>query len=165
MKFVRLKSGADREDIISALRSSDKVNEHVKFDDRRGRPVMKLREKKRSLFMTCEMIGGPSKDNGFLIGTFFLGRLRERSGEQRLSGVIMTAPLDHLLLVAFCVYFIIQSFVVGGITLVPVFLALFSLFLFKDEFKKQGIISRYLPRALRYAERSLDGKDNNATDA
>lgn len=155
MKFVRLRSSAPREQILDALKHSDKVNEHVKFDERRGKPQMKLKEKKKTLYMTCEMIGGPSKDNGFLVGTFFLGSLRERSGECRLSGIIMTAPLYHLALLAFCVYFLIQSFIIGGITLVPVILALFSLFLFKDEFKKQGIIKRFIGRAVRYAEKSI----------
>lgn len=159
MKFVRLRSTAGKEEILGAIRSSDKVNEHVKFDERRGKPQMRLKEKKNTLFITCEMIGGPSKDNGFLVGTFFLGRLRERSGECRLSGIIMTAPLYHALLLAFCVYFIIRSFALGGITLVPIILAAFSLFLFKDEFKKQGIIKRFLPRAVRYAEKKTAAEE------
>lgn len=152
MKFVSLKSAAARDNIIYALGNSEKVNEHVRFDDKRGRPVMKLKKRGKTLFMSCEMIGGPSKDNGFLVGTFFLGRLSERGGECRIRGVLMTAPIYHLALIAFCVYFIIQSFVVGGITLVPVILSLFSLFLFKDEFRKQGIIKRFIYRAVRYAE-------------
>ena len=161
MKFVRIKSSAQREELLEAMRNSDKVNANVKFDERRGKPVMKLKEKRGTLYMSCEMIGGPSKDNGFLVGTFFLGKLCERAGECRLSGIIMTAPLYHAALVAFCVYFIIQSFIIGGITLVPVILALFSLFLFKDEFKKQGIIKRFLGRAARYAEKKSETEEKN----
>ena len=157
MKFVSIRSGASRESIIGALRSSDKVNERVKFDERLGKPVMKLKERKRTLFMTCEMIGGPSKDNGFLIGSFFLGGIKEKNGENHLYGILLTAPLYHLALIAFCVYFIIQSFIIGGITLVPVLLSLFSLLLFKDEFKKQGIMKRFVLRAVRYAEASEQG--------
>lgn len=152
MKFVNLRAAAPREAVMEAIRSSGKVNEHVKFDERYGRPQMKLRERGNTVYVTCEMVGGPTRDNGFLIGTYFLGRIKEREGECRLSGVITTAPIYHLALIAFCVYFLVQSFIIGGITLVPLILVPFSLYLFKGEFRKQGIIKRYLPRALRYAE-------------
>lgn len=152
MKFVNLRTTASRESIVEAIRSSDKVNERVKFDEKRGRPQMKLRERGSLLYITCEMIGGPSKDNGFFVGTYFLGTLKEKGGECRLSGITLTAPIYHLALIAFCVYFLIQSFIVGGITLVPIILVAFSLYLFKGEFAKQGIIKRFLGRAVRYAE-------------
>ena len=154
MKFVNMKTTVSRECALDAIRNSQKVNENVKFDERRGRPLIKTKEKGSTLFITCEMIGGPSKDNGFLIGSFFLGSLKEKAGEARLRGVIMTAPVYHLILIAFCVYFLVQSIIIGGITLVPLMLVPFSLYLFKGEFSKQGIIKRYLGRALRYAERN-----------
>lgn len=155
MKFVNLRSSAKREDLLDAIKSSGKVNENVKFDEKMGRPAMKVKEKGSTLYVTCELIGGAGgKDNGFLIGTFFLGSLKEKDGESRLRGIILTAPLYHLALIAFCVYFLVQSFIVGGITLVPLLLVGFSYFLYKSEFKKQGIIKRFFARAAKYAEQA-----------
>lgn len=163
MKFVNLTTDVSREAVLDAIKSSDRVNEKVKFDDGAGRPLMKVKERGETLHITCEMVGGPTKDNEFLVGSFFLGRLRRVGEETRLRGVILTAPIYHLALIAFCVYFIIQSFIIGGITLVPVMLVPFSLYLFKGEFRKQGIIKRYLARAFKYAERSAEGNGNNAS--
>ena len=127
MKFVNLRSSAKREDLLDAIKSSGKVNENVRFDEKAGRPAIKVKEKGNTLYVTCEMIGGAGgKDNGFLIGTFFLGSLKEKNGESRLRGIILTAPIYHLALIAFCVYFLVQSFVLGGITLVPLLVAGFS---------------------------------------
>ena len=160
MKFVSVKSGASEESILSALKSSDKVNERVKFDEKQGRPVMKLKERGKALYMSCEMVGGPTKDNGFLIGSFFLGRLTRKGDECRLRGILLTAPIYHLALLAFCAYFAVQAFIVGGIPIVPIIVAAFSLLVFKDEFKKQGIIKRFILRAVRYAEHSSDASNN-----
>ena len=154
MKLVRFSSHASREAILDALSNSEKVNAKVKFDEKRGRPVMHLKEKAGTLKITCEMVGGPSKDNGFLIGSFFFGGIKEKNGESVVSGIILTAPLYHLLLIGFCIYFLVQSFIVGGITLVPLFGVLFTLILFKDEYKKQGIIKRFIGRALKFSEQS-----------
>lgn len=152
MKFISIKSSASRDSILDAVKNSERVNSGVKFDEKRGRPIIKVKERGTQLYLTCEMVGGHTKDNGFVIGTFFLGSLKERDGVARLSGIIMTAPFYHLVLIGFCIYFLIQSFIVGGITLVPIILVIFSWFIFKDEFKKQGIIKRFLHRAVRYAE-------------
>ncbi len=155
MKFVNLRSSAKREDLLDAIKSSGKVNENVKFDEKAGRPAIKVKEKGSTLYVTCEMIGGAGgKDNGFLIGTFFLGSLKEKDGKSRLRGIILTAPIYHLALIAFCVYFLVRSFIVGGITLVPLLLVGFSYFLYKSEFKKQGIIKRFFVRAAKYAEQA-----------
>lgn len=154
MKLVKLKSSASFEAVMDALSNSDRVNARVKFDEKRGRPVMHTKEKNGRLKITCEMVGGPSKDNGFLIGSFFFGSIKEKDGETSVSGIIMTAPFYHLLLIGFCIYFLVQSFIIGGITLVPLFAVLFTLILFKDEYKKQGIIKRFIKRALRFSEQS-----------
>ena len=157
MKFIKLETTAPREAVLAYLKSSEQVNRGVKFDERRGRPLIKVKDKETSsrLSVTCEMIGGPSKDNGFIVGTFFVGKLTEKGGVTRLRGIILTAPIYHLMLIAFCIYFLIQSFVVGGFTLVPIFAVAFTVMLFRDEYKKQGIIQRYFARAIRYAENNL----------
>ena len=164
MKLVKLKTSASADAVIEALSNSEAVNARVKFDEKRGKPVMHTKENGGRLKITCEMVGGPSKDNGFLIGCIFLGKIKERNGERVVSGVIMTAPIYHLLLIGFCIYFLIQSFIVGGITLVPLFGVVFTLFLFKDEYKKEGIIKRFISRAVKFAELSeqttVDSVDN-----
>lgn len=164
MKFVSIKSSARREEIVDALAKSDKVNEHVRFDERRGKPLMKLKSKKSTLYITCEMIGGPAKDNGFIIGSFFLGRVKERAYGSKISGILLTAPLYHLVLLGFCAYFVVRSFEVGGIAPLPFIIAATSLLFFKDEFKKQGLIKRYVHRAVRYAERSIAEADTSDPD-
>ena len=154
MKLVNLSSAASRDTVLDALKNSTKINEKVKFDEKRGRPLIKVRGKNSFLYITCEMIGGPTKDNGFLLGTMFLGTLKEKNGTTRLRGVIVTDPIFHLLLIAFCTYFLIQSFVLGGFTILPAIFSLFTLILYKDEYKKQGIIKRFFGRAFRYVDGS-----------
>ena len=99
--------------------------------------------------ITCEMIGGPTKDNGFLVGTYFSGRLVEKDGRTKLKGVITTAPIYHLFLIALVAVFIIQCFKLRGFSVVPPIIVIFDIFMFKNEFKKQGYIKRYLYRAAR----------------
>ena len=154
MKLVNVKTTASKDALLRAIGSSEEVNRGVKFDEDRGRPLMKLKNKEGSstLSVTCEMIGGKSKDNGFIIGTFFFGRITEKNGETRLSGMILTDPIFHLLVIAFCIYCLVQSFILKGFTPMPIFIILFTVMIFRDEYKKQGMIERYLKRAARYAE-------------
>ena len=154
MKIVRFETAAPREEVLNAIKNSNEVNRSVKFDDKLGRPLIKVKEKEGSprLRVTCEMIGGPTKDNGFIVGTFFAGKLTEKNGTTRLSGILLTAPIYHLLVIAFCIYFLVKSILLGGFTVMPIFVVGFTVLLFKDEYKKQGIIHRFFARAIRYAE-------------
>lgn len=154
MKIVRFETSAPRERVLEAIKNSNEVNRNVKFDDKLGRPLIKVKEKQGSsrIRVTCEMIGGPSKDNGFIVGTFFAGRLTEKNGRTCLSGILLTSPIYHLLVAAFCIYFLVRSILVGGFTVMPIFVVGFTFVLFKDEYKKQGIIHRFFARAIRYAE-------------
>ena len=95
------------------------------------------------------MIGGPTKDNGFFVGTYFSGRLSEKDGRTKLKGIITTAPIYHLFLIALVVVFIIQCFRLRGFSVIPPIIIIFDIFMFKNEFKKQGYIKRYLYRAAR----------------
>ncbi len=158
MKLVNIKTTAKKEVLLDAISNCEVVNRGVKFDEKRGRPLIKVKHKEgsRRLSVSCEMIGTQGKDNGFIVGTFFAGRITEKNGVTRLSGIILTAPIYHLAVIAFCIYFLIQSFIVGGFTPVPLFVVGFTVMLFKDEYKKQGIIERYFRRAVRYAEKSLE---------
>lgn len=158
MKIVKFETSAPRKTVLEAIKDSNEVNRNVKFDDKLGRPLIKAKEKDGSprIHVTCEMIGGQSKDNGFIVGTYFVGKLTEKDGRTRLSGILLTAPIYHLLVIAFCIYFLVQSILFGGFTVMPIFVVGFTVLLFKDEYKKQGIIHRFFARAIRYAENKQD---------
>ena len=49
-------------------------------------------------------------------------------------------------------YFEAEIFYFGGFSVVPICLLLFSLFMFKDEFKKQKLLCNYVLRAKRRAD-------------
>ncbi len=153
MKFINLTFPGTRDEVVKLLKNNEEVNAGVRFDER-GKPLMKIKEKQNGkIRITCEMIGRPSKDNGFLVGTYLSGRLTEKNGQTQLKAYIATAPIYHLILIAMVVYFIIQCFTIGGFSVVPPILVVFDLMLFKDEFRKQGYISRYLYRTVRVLQR------------
>ena len=159
MKFVRLSSTLPREELLSVIKNYELVNERIKFDEKLGKPVIKVKEKGEGLRITCEFVGGGTKDNEFLVGTYFKGKLKEKNGVTTLRGVITTAPIYHTALLALMCFFVYQCIRLGGFNPVPVILFIFSLFMFKKEFSKQGIISRYLRRAVRRAEEKKESKN------
>ena len=152
MKFVKLTTHRTPEELLTMLSDNDKVNENVHFDSKRGTPRMKLNENKKRIKITCELVGGATKDNGFFVGTYFSGSIKVKNGETTLTGAILTAPIYHLLLAVFIALFIVQCFVVKGFSVIPIFALLLDVLLFKEEFKKQGYIFRYLHRAVRRLE-------------
>ena len=150
MKFINIDFPASKEEVLKMIKDNERVNQNVRFDDYKGKPLMKIKEKKNGkIKITCEMIGGPTKDNGFLVGTYFSGRLVEKNGKTNLKGVITTAPIYHLVLIALVAIFIVQCFKMKGFSVVPPIIVIFDIFMFKNEFKKQGYIKRYLYRAAR----------------
>ena len=151
MKRIKIASPLTKDELIEVLKNHEAVNEGVTFDDKYGKPVFHVKEKNNSLSVTCQMVGGPSKDNGFIVGSFFKGRFKEKNGETHLSGIISTAPLYHLAMLILTGVFIYQCISLGGFSPVPVILIAFSYFLFKNEYKKQGMIERYIKRAFGYA--------------
>ena len=152
MKFISLDFPISKEETLALISDNARVNRNVNFDERRGKPLMKVKDKgEGKIKITCEMLERPTKDNGFLVGTYFTGKLTEKNGGTRLRGVIMTAPIYHLVLIAFLVLFIVQCFYLKGFSVIPIIVAVFSIFMFKDEFRKQGYIARYLRRASRRA--------------
>ncbi len=153
MRFVNLTTDVQRAELLAMIKNYELVNEKVVFDERRGKPIMKVKEKKKSrIGITCEMIGGASRDNGFFVGTYFSGSLTEKNGRTRLKGVITTAPIYHTGLLALTAFFVYQCIRLGGFNPIPVILLVFNYFLFRAEYKKQGLIARYLERAVRRAE-------------
>ena len=152
MKLVNYKTTAKREQLLSLIKDSNRVNEKVKFDDKLGRPQMFVKERKNSITVTCRYVGGSSRDDGFIIGTFFWGRIVEKNGETRLNGVILTAPLFYAAILGLLVYSIIRGIALGGFNPIALILAVASYLMFRGEFKKQGVIERYLHRAIRMSE-------------
>ena len=149
MHFVNLQFRAGKDEVLSAISNNEYVNRNVRFEEENVKSLMKIREKNGKIKITCEMLGKPTKDNGFLVGTYFSGKLTEKNGVTKLKGIILTAPIYHLVMLALVGVFIYQCTHLKGFSVVPIFLVLFSLFMFKDEFKKQGFINRYLHRACR----------------
>ena len=152
MKLVNYKTTAKREQLLSLIKDSNRVNEKVKFDDKLGRPQMFVKERKNSITVTCRYVGGSSRDDGFIIGTFFWGRLVEKNGETRLNGIILTAPLFYAAILGLLVYSIVRGIALGGFNPIALILAVASYLMFRGEFKKQGVIERYLHRAIRMSE-------------
>ena len=155
MKIVKLESRASRSELLEVIRNSELVNDRVKFDENKGKPRIQVKDNKDWLRIKCEMVGGPSKDNGFLEGTYFVGKLTEKDGISKLRGVILTAPIYHTIIAAILVIYIIRCISLSAFNPVPIFLLAFSMILFKSEFEKQGTIDRYLKRAVKRANDTL----------
>lgn len=150
MKFINIDFPASRADVVKLIADNELVNKNVRFDETRGKPAVRITDGANGkVKISCEMIGGPTKDNGFIQGTKFRGKLVEKNGVTKLRGVITTEPIYHLILIALVALFIVQCLRLRGFSVIPPILVLFDIFMFKNEFKKQGIIKRYLYRAAR----------------
>ncbi len=152
MKRVKIRSRLPKDKLLEMLENSELVNRDVQFNTNKGKPQMRVKEKGDRLRITCSYIGGANRDNGFLVGAYFTGKLKEKDGVTTLTGWLLTAPIYHLLLLALMVFFVIQCVRLGGFNPVPVILFAFSIFMFRDEYRKEGIIYRYLLRSFRKAE-------------
>lgn len=155
MKLINLKTYSAREEILSLIKNHELVNNKVKFDEGKGRPIFFVKEKGNSLRVKCQYENSGVKDGGFLEGTYFIGRLTERNGVSQLKGVVLTAPIYHTVLAIIMALFVYQCISIGGFNPVPVIMLLFSIFMFRSEFQKQGIIERYLHRVFKKAEEKL----------
>ena len=152
MKRIRLESFATREELLEVIRNSELVNGTAKFDENKGRPVIRVKDNGKRVKMKCEMVGGATKDNAFLEGTYFVGTLKESGGVTRLCGVVLTAPIYHTALVLLLAFYVFRCISLGAFNPVPLILFVFSIFMFRSEFEKQGIIERYLKRAFKKTE-------------
>ena len=150
MRFVKMEAECTEEVLLETLKNNQKVNEGVKFAEGEGKPFMHFKKKNKTVRMRCELMDRPTKDNGFLFGgTFFWGRISESDGETVLRGFSVTSPIYHVIILALVIYNIALSIKMGGISIIPIFAVAFEFIFFKDEFRKQGYISRYLERAFR----------------
>ena len=156
MKFVNIQTTKSASELLSMIRDNTRVNEGVKFADKKGgKPFMHVREREGKLRVKCEMMGRPTKDNGFLMGSAFYGRITETDGGASIKGVIVTSPVYHAVVIILAIAIIMQMIYSSNISSIPVliFAAAFEIMFFSDEFKKQGYISRYLERAVRRLEK------------
>ena len=153
MKRIRLESFAAREELLGIIKNSELVNNRVKFDENKGKPLIHVKEKGDKVKIKCEMVGGPTKDNGFMEGTYFVGKITEKDGKTRLDGIVLTAPIYHTLLALLLAFYVYRCISLGGFNPVPLLLLVFSLMMFKNEFEKQGTIERYLVRAFKRADK------------
>lgn len=155
MKFINLKTEKSSAELLSIISDNTRVNSGVKFADKKGgKPFMHVREKDGRLRVRCEMMGRPTRDNGFLMGTQFYGRITEKNGESTLRGIILTSPIYHLIVLVLAIALIAQMIYNGSISSIPIliFATAFEFLFFIDEFRKQGYIQRYLERAVRRLE-------------
>ena len=148
MKLINIKAPIGAEEYLSAIRDHNRVNEGVSFDPKLGKPVFKVKEKRCRIRVSCTYVGGNNRDDGFLVGTYFVGRLRESDGVTTLKGVAVTSPLFHLVLLVLTVLFILKCIELGGFSVVPLIFLAVSILMFGKEYKKQGVIKRYLYRAM-----------------
>lgn len=158
MKIVNLKIDASRGEIIEMLKDNDAVNKNVKFNTEKGTPHIHLKEKGEKIKLTCEYIGGATKDNAFLSGTGFSGKIIERDGYSTVKGIVTTAPIFHLALALMFAIFIVFCIIRQGFSVVPICLVIFDVFMYWNEFKKQGIIERYIYRAVKRLEAKKERK-------
>ncbi len=149
MKRIKIRCTKSPEELLSAISDNNFVSESVKFNDKGTKPHMHVKNRGNGkIKIKCEMMGGPSKDNGFLEGTSFRGKIKSVGEGSEISGIILTAPIFHFVLIALVIVIIIQCIYLKAINVIPIFAVLFDLILFKNEFKKQGYIERYLHRAV-----------------
>ena len=152
MKFINLDTRLSRAELIDTINNSEFVNDKVKFDDNKGRPKIHVKDNGNRVKLKCEMVGGPTKDNGFLEGTYFIGSFKETASGTRVRGIILTAPIYHTMLILLTLFYAYRCITLGAFNPVPLILLIFSIAMFKGEFEKQGTIERYLHRAVKRAE-------------
>lgn len=149
MLFVNYDIHSSKESVKFSLSENDKIVDDEKFDTSKGYPKIHIRENGERVKIKCEFVGRAKKDNGFLEGTYFVGRFYEKDEITHMKGIILTAPIYHTILALLFAFFVYRCFALGGISLVPICLVIFSVFMFYDEFKKQNIIKRYIFRAFK----------------
>ena len=152
MKIIKLDTNLSRSELLEAIKGSEFVNDKVQFDENKGKPKIHVKDNGKRVKLKCEMVGGPTKDNGFLEGTYFIGTLKESNSGTHVRGIILTAPIYHTLLTMLTAFYVVYSAMHGAFNPVPLILLIFSIVMFKGEFEKQGTIERYLHRAIKRAE-------------
>ena len=158
MLLIRYDIHAPIEEVRASLSDNKKIVDDERFDTSKGYPKIHINEKGEKIKIKCEFTGRARKDNGFLEGTYLVGRFYEKNGITSLKGIVLTAPIYHTVLLALFAFFIYKCISLGGFSIVPICLVLFSAFMFYDEFRKQGIIKKYVFRAFKNTYKRLANK-------
>lgn len=149
MKAFKYKVNASREELIELLSDNERVYKFCNCSNKKGTPHMHVSANGEKIKIRCEFIGGTTKDNAFIDGTKLHGKITEKNGYTEFSGVIMTAPIFHTLLFLMFAFFVAICIIRQSFNVVPVCLIIFDIFMYKDEFKKQEFIERYVARAVK----------------
>ena len=155
MLFVNYKINAPKSEVLKNLLDTERVVSKEKYDTSFTTSKMHIKQNGDTIKIKCEYIGRQTKDNGFLQGTFLRAKIVEREGITCLRGVILTEPVYHLVMLLLFLFFIYQCVSLGGFSIVPICLLIFSIFMLKDEFKKQKLIDRYVLRAMKLTYKSI----------
>ncbi len=153
MKFVKMEADCSEQQLLDTLKDNAFVNEGIRFAEGQGKPHMHFKKRGKTIRMRCELLDRPTKDNGFLMGTYFAGRTKQIGDKTRLYGVIITEPYFHLVWLALVAYFIWMCIAKSAFSVVPVCLIVFVYFMFRGEYKKQVRIKAYLSRACHKASK------------
>lgn len=157
MKLVNYTTRLSAQEYLGAIKDHNRINEGVAYDEKLGKPAFKVKTRGNRIRVSCTFVGGNNRDDGYIVGTYFIGRFTERDGTTTLKGVVVTSPLFHLVLLALTILFIFKCLELGGFSVVPPIFLLISILMFRQEYKKQGIIKRYLYRAKIKTERASSG--------
>ena len=153
MLFVNYDINAPIDEVRRSLAENDKIVSDEKFDTSKGFPKIHIKEKGERVKIKCEFCGRARKDNGFLEGTYFMGKIRKSESGSKISGVVLTAPIYHIAVTILAIVIIIQCVYLKAFNPIPLFAVLFDILMFKNEFKKQGYIQRYIMRAIARLEK------------
>ena len=156
MRSFKYKVNASRDELVELLSDNDKVNKGVTTEYKKGNPYMHVDTKGEKIKIRCEFIGGATKDNAFIDGTKLRGKIVEKDGYTEFRGTIMTAPIFHAILILMFAAFVVMCIVKQGFNVVPICLVVFDIFMYKDEFKKQSIIDRYVFRTVKMLNRAKE---------
>ncbi len=160
MLFVNYDIKASKEDVMSIIRDTNLVVESENYDISKGKPQIRIKENGDKLKIQCRITDGNKKDSSFLEGTYFIGKISERAGKTAVKGIILTAPIYHLIFMILFGFFIFQCINLGGISPIPIILVIFDIVMFYGEFKKQRLIKRYIFRVFKIVyKKSLKNKD------
>ena len=164
MLFVKYDIHASVEDVIASLKDQDALVEAEKFNTEAGKPKLHIRRSGDRLKLQCEIVNGTTADRDFKLGTTFHGKITHNDGVTSIRGIILTAPIYHLILVVLFGYFIYQCISLKGVSIVPICLVVFDVFMFWREFKKQAIIKRFILRALKITYQSTQKRRSASHD-
>ena len=131
MLFVNYKINASKESVVSSLAQNEEIVLSEKLNSEKcGYPRIHTTINEENIKMLCEMTDKPTRDRDFRRGTFFMGKIKETSNGTSISGVILTAPVYHFVLICLFAYFIYKCISLGGFSVVPVFILLFDVLMF-----------------------------------